>query len=106
MNIVDNQAVIRFLPHAASQWQQAQATSSFQNSAACWHKIILCCAFNNANCLCGFLMLSNPDPTEQTTSATDLILAVAALCCAAQVWRWKQADQERKRLWAALFCSL
>ncbi len=45
-------------------------------------------------------------PTEQTTAATDGILALLALGCMAAVWRRRQHNHWKATLWAATFATL
>jgi hypothetical protein len=45
-------------------------------------------------------------PTEQTTAATDGILALLALGCVGAVWRRRQHDRWKAGLWATAFATL
>ena len=42
-------------------------------------------------------------PTEQTTAATDLLLAAVAAAAAVSMWNWRGNDRRRAALWAWAF---
>ena len=48
----------------------------------------------------------NPIPTELTTAATDLLLALAALGCAILLWRRHHREVWKARLWTSIFGAL
>ena len=45
-------------------------------------------------------------PTEQTTAATDALLALVGLLGAVQLREWRQADRWKADVWAAMFVSM
>lgn len=52
------------------------------------------------------MMQFNPIPTEQTTAATDVILALAALLGALYLWRFRSVDSWKATLWSAVMAGL
>jgi hypothetical protein len=45
-------------------------------------------------------------PTERTTAATDLLLAIVALGCVWLLWRCRSHDPWKAKLWASAFAML